>query len=66
MTEPSVRARQIPLARPDIGERELELVVEVLRSDVLGLGPFGPRFSSRLSDEDVEYAANALIELATA
>jgi len=36
----------IPLARPDVGERELELVTEVLRSDVLALGPFAPRFEA--------------------
>ena len=31
------RRRTIPLARPDIGARELELVTQVLNSDVLGL-----------------------------
>ncbi len=34
----------IPLARPDIGPREEELVLEVLRSGVLSLGPMGRRF----------------------
>ncbi len=34
----------IPLARPVIGEREEELVVEVLRSGQLSLGPMLPRF----------------------
>ena len=34
----------IPLARPDIGPREEELVLEVLRSGVLSLGPVGRRF----------------------
>ncbi len=34
----------IPLARPDIGQREEELVLEVLRSGVLSLGPVGRRF----------------------
>ncbi|MCI0582982.1 MAG: DegT/DnrJ/EryC1/StrS family aminotransferase [Chloroflexi bacterium] len=43
------RQRPIALARPDIGERELELVTQVLRSDVLALGPFGPRFETALA-----------------
>lgn len=34
----------IPLARPDIGPREEELVLEVLRSGILSLGPAGRRF----------------------
>jgi perosamine synthetase len=34
----------LPLARPDIGARELELVSEVLRSEILALGPFAMRF----------------------
>ncbi len=34
----------IPLARPDIGPREEELVLEVLRSGVLSLGPVGRQF----------------------
>jgi perosamine synthetase len=36
--------RQVQLARPDIGAREEELVVEALRSGVLGLGPMARRF----------------------
>jgi perosamine synthetase len=35
---------RIPLARPVIGEREEELVLEVLRSGMLSLGPMLPRF----------------------
>src|SRR6187397_820323 len=35
---------QIPLAKPDIGAREEELVLEVLRSGHLSLGPMGERF----------------------
>jgi len=35
---------QIPLARPEIGTREEELVLEVLRSGRLSLGPMGERF----------------------
>ena len=34
----------IPLARPEIGAREEELVVDVLRSGRLSLGPMGKRF----------------------
>jgi perosamine synthetase len=42
-------SRKIPLARPDIGDRELELVTEVLRSDILALGPFAPRFEAAIA-----------------
>ena len=34
----------IPLARPELGEREEELALEVLRSGRLSLGPMGERF----------------------
>ena len=44
--QPDRTPRKIPLARPDIGPRERELVNEVLRSDVLALGPFAPRFEA--------------------
>lgn len=37
-------AEEIPLARPDLGPREEELVLEVLRSGRLSLGPVGERF----------------------
>jgi perosamine synthetase len=36
--------RPIPLARPDLGEREEELVLEALRSGRLSLGPMVERF----------------------
>ena len=36
--------RSIPLSRPDVGEREERLVLDVLRSGVLGLGPMLRRF----------------------
>jgi len=36
--------QQIPLARPELGSREEELVLEVLRSGQLSLGPMGERF----------------------
>jgi len=41
--------RSIPLARPDIGPRELELVTQVLGSDVLALGPFAQRFEAAMA-----------------
>jgi len=41
---------QIPLAQPDIGRREEELVLEVLRSGMLSLGPMGPRFERAFAD----------------
>jgi perosamine synthetase len=34
----------LPLARPEIGDREEELVLDVLRSGQLSLGPMGERF----------------------
>jgi dTDP-4-amino-4,6-dideoxygalactose transaminase len=40
---------QIPLARPDLGPREEELVLEVLRSGRLSLGPMGERFERELA-----------------
>ena len=40
----------IPLAQPDIGPREEELVLEVLRSGMLSLGPMGPRFERAFAD----------------
>ncbi len=39
-------AVQIPLSRPDITEREIECVVEVLRSPNLSLGPMVGRFET--------------------
>ncbi|HEX2127712.1 MAG TPA: DegT/DnrJ/EryC1/StrS family aminotransferase [Solirubrobacterales bacterium] len=37
-------AERIPLARPELGEREEELVLEVMRSGRLSLGPVQERF----------------------
>jgi perosamine synthetase len=42
--------RTIPLARPDVGERELELVTQVLRSDVLAMGGFSQRFEADIAE----------------
>jgi perosamine synthetase len=39
-----VSADEIPLSRPELGAREEELVLEVLRSGRLSLGPLGERF----------------------
>ncbi len=40
---------EIPLARPEIGAREEELALEVLRSGRLSLGPMGERFERDLA-----------------
>jgi perosamine synthetase len=40
----------IPLARPDLGPREEELVLEVLRSGQLSLGPMGERFERAFAE----------------
>jgi perosamine synthetase len=40
----------IPLSGPDIGAREEELVLEVLRSGRLSLGPMGERFERAFAD----------------
>jgi perosamine synthetase len=42
-------AEQIPLARPEVGPREEELVLEVLRSGQLSLGSMGERFERDLA-----------------
>jgi perosamine synthetase len=45
-----VSAEPIPLARPDVGPREEELVLEVLRSRRLALGPMLDRFEESFGD----------------
>jgi perosamine synthetase len=40
----------IPLAQPELGAREEELVLEVLRSGRLSLGPMGERFERELAE----------------
>jgi perosamine synthetase len=42
-------SEQIPLAKPELGAREEELVLEVLRSGRLSLGPMGERFERELA-----------------
>ena len=46
----SVGTKTIPLARPVLGAREEELVVEVLRSGRLSLGPMLPRFERAFAE----------------
>ncbi len=46
---PAEDSGQIPLARPEIGAREEELALEVLRSGRLSLGPMGERFERELA-----------------
>ncbi len=41
---------RIPLARPDLGQREEDLVLEVIRSGMLSLGPMLPRFEAAFAD----------------
>jgi perosamine synthetase len=40
---------KVPLARPDIGPLEHELVNDVLASDVLALGPYAARFETEIA-----------------
>jgi perosamine synthetase len=46
----STTTRAIPLSAPWIDERDEELVLEVLRSGWLSLGPTGPRFEGLLAE----------------
>jgi perosamine synthetase len=48
LARPATR-RRIPLARPNIGELEEELVRQVLRSDVLSMGPFVEQFEQEVA-----------------
>ena len=50
--------REIPLARPWVDEREEELVLEVLRSERLSLGPWIERFEAEVAERvGAPYAA---------
>src|SRR5919202_1639112 len=50
--------REIPLSRPWLDEREEELVLEVLRSGRLSLGPWIERFEQEIAERvDAPYAA---------
>lgn len=57
--------REIPLARPFLGEREEELVIEVLRSGRLSLGPTIDRFEELVA-ERVEAPYVAAVSSGTA
>ena len=46
---PAPSSEQIPLARPELGEREERLVLEVIRSGRLSLGPMLDRFERALA-----------------
>jgi perosamine synthetase len=41
--------REVALARPNVGEREIDAVAAVLRSGVLAMGPFTRRFEARIA-----------------
>jgi perosamine synthetase len=60
-------SEQIPLAKPELGAREEELVLEVLRSGRLSLGPMGERFERELAAwlgvEDAVAVANGTTAL---
>jgi perosamine synthetase len=49
-TRPGAAARRVPLSRPYVDEREEELVLDVLRSGWLSLGPTGPRFERAFAE----------------
>jgi perosamine synthetase len=56
--QPGTAVREIPLSRPWIGEREEELVLDVLRSGRLSLGPWIERFEEQLAERvGAPYAA---------
>lgn len=50
MTDSPQITSNLPMAKPDIGAREEELVLEVLRSGMLSLGPMLPRFEKAFGD----------------
>ena len=61
----STATRRIQLSAPWVDERDEELVLEVLRSGRLSLGPTGPRFERALADA-VEAAHCAAVSSGTA
>ena len=50
MSDRAADNEPIPLARPELGEREEELALEVLRSGRLSLGPMGERFERAFAE----------------
>lgn len=49
MTDLASPPRQVPLAQPNIGPLEIELVTQVLSGDHLAMGPFTTEFEERLA-----------------
>jgi perosamine synthetase len=49
VTADTTARRIVPMARPSIGDRERELVEEVLASGVLALGPFARQFEEAIA-----------------
>jgi perosamine synthetase len=47
--EVAIPAKRVPLAGPDIGDIERELVMQVLASDRLALGPFAESFEEQVA-----------------
>jgi len=53
-----VKARQVPMSSPDIGESEIELINQVLRTPYLSIGPMVQRFEQDVARfVGTEYAA---------
>ena len=62
MTQIRSAQGQVPLAQPNISERERQLVAEVLAGDVLSMGPFTDRFEeavAALADRRFGVACNS-------
>jgi perosamine synthetase len=49
MTKTEAAAVQVPLGQPNIGEREIELVRDVLSGDVLAMGRYTEEFEARVA-----------------
>ena len=49
MSAPARPPFRVPLAQPNIGQREVDLVNEVLRTDTLAMGPFTDRFEASVA-----------------
>ena len=62
MTQIRSAQGQVPLAQPNISDRERQLVAEVLAGDVLSMGPFTDRFEeavAALADRQFGVACNS-------
>ena len=62
LTRGMVTTRSIPLARPHIGERERELVMDVLRSDALACGEMVPALRARVRRSGRDAVRRRLLE----